>query len=83
MPHLILGSFAIGATCGWLCGMFLSPLRTYGRAQILVLGAMIVIGAVLGAAFNIRAVLGFGIAALVFYFFHVVWRVRRGILRSV
>jgi hypothetical protein len=83
MPHWLLGSFAIGATCGWLCGMFLSPLRTYGRDQIMVLGAMIVIGAVLGAAFNIRAALGFGIAALVFYFLHAVWRVSRGILGSI
>jgi len=74
---LLLGSLAIGATAGWLCGMLLSPRPAYGRAEIVIFGSMIFTGAALGVAFNIRAMLGFVVAALVFYFFHAVWRLRR------
>jgi hypothetical protein len=83
MPSVFLGAVAVGATCGWLCGILLTPARIGWRAELVVLVALSLIVALLFGLFGWAAALGFSISTGFFHFVHAAWRIRLLIRRSI
>jgi hypothetical protein len=83
MPPALLGAVAVGATCGWLCGIMLAPLRPDWRAELIVLVTLLLMTVPLFWAFGPRAALGFGISTGFFYFIHAAWRIRFIVRRNI
>jgi len=73
MPLWLWGALAMGATCGWLCGLLLQPEQARARARIIVLAAAATLAVVIAIVVRPAATLAFSATALLFSLSHAGW----------